>query len=332
MDNAVVSASSLTNPEAQFYDNTIVSGYKGCPRYYQLRHKLHWRREGVATSLAFGLSWHSGMDKVWEYAKQAPKKDLVQLGLAGFLETWEAEGLPPQPTMEQAEELGPRVPATAHEMLHKYIEDRWAILQEAELLASEQPFAVPLPSTANTWYIGRLDKVIQHHQLVALEHKTTTEYKKDGGFKTTYLESWNSDSQVKGYEYGGQLFFPGLVQVWVDAALVHKTVHDKFKFIPVGHHPDMLQEWVVDTRDWIHRIEQDNERSYFPKNENSCVGKYGACQFLDICRTTPDPRTLQEVPAGYVVEKWLPFEVLGLNKLIQGDTNAKDENTTNSAG
>lgn len=321
----------LPSDGARFYDNTIVSGYKGCPRYYQLRHLLMWRREGNAPALSFGLSWHSGMDEVWKYAKQAPKQDLVQLGLAGFLNTWEAEGLPPQPTLEQAEELGPRTPATAHEMLYKYIENRWPILQEAELLASEQPFAVPLPGTANTWYIGRLDKVIRHHQTVALEHKTTTEYKKDGGFKTAYLEGWNSDSQVKGYEFGGRLFFPELTQVWVDAALVHKTVHDKFKFVPVYHQHPLLQEWLTDTKDWITRLEADEQRGYFPKNENSCVGKFGPCQFIDICRTTPDPRTLQEVPAGYVVEKWEPFEVLGLNKLIQGDTSAQGQDTANTA-
>ncbi len=312
-----VSVISLADPAARFVDNTILNGYKGCPRFYQLRHVLNWRRESIALPLSFGSAWHSAMDAVWGYARKASRTDLVQLGMIGFMTDWEEQGLPRQPTMEQAEQMSPRVPAVAHEMLNKYVADRWPLLQEAELLASEQPFAVPLPQTANTWYIGRLDKVIRHHQVVALEHKTTSEYKKDGGFRSSWIEGWNSDSQVKGYEFGGRLFFPNLTQVWVDGALVHKTVHDKFRFVPVAHHFDMLQEWVTDTRDWVRRIEQDTERNYFPKNEGSCVGKFGACPMLDICRTTPDPTKLDGPPPGYIEEKWEPFNVLGLSKLIQ---------------
>lgn len=298
-----------------FRDNTMLGSYKECPRRFQLRHVLGWRSEGTSLPLSFGLSWHESMDQVWQYAKKLPQRELHELASLKFLESWEEQGLPTQLTVEDIEKLSPRTPLVASEMLHKYIESRWKMLQEAELIACEQPFAVPIPEST-AWYVGRLDKVVRYNgQVLVVEHKTTTEYKKDGGFKTAYVEGWYSDSQVKGYQYGGGLFF-GTEQVWVDAALVHKSVHDKFRLVPVAHQHPLLLEWLGDTRDWNNRIERDLARSYFPKNENSCYGKFGACPFLDICRTTADPAKLTEPPAGYVLERWEPFDILGLDKLV----------------
>jgi len=312
----------------KFFDNTRLSAYKDCPRKYFIRHVLDWSGDGVALPLAFGLSWHSAMDVVWQHYHQCTPQELVQLAMAKFYETWESEGLPIELDVEQTERFTPRTPSVAAEMIYGYITKRKNILEGAKLLAVEQPFAVPLPGTERTWYIGKLDKVVQMENLTIIEHKTTTSYKKDGGFQTAYIEGWYSDSQVKGYQFGGGLYFPGLTQVWVDAALVHKTVHDAFKFVPVAHNSELLKEWIGDAKGWVNRIEQDTEaykaaggrlvEGVFPKNENSCMGKFGACGFLNICRTTPRPELLDAPPEGYKEEKWSPFETLGLDKLIEG--------------
>ena len=314
------------SPTSRFYDNTMLSTYKECPRKFLLRHILGWRSTGTSNALIFGLSWHSAMDAIWINAKQLAndRKELLHQGLLGFLATWTEQGMPAQPDIEQLEHLGLRNPMTAQDMLKNYIDTRWSILQEAELLAVEQPFAVPVPQMAGTWYIGRLDKVIKLNETLTVEHKTTTEYKKDGGFKSSYVESWYSDSQVKGYQFGGGLFFPNHSQVWVDAALVHKTVHNAFRFIPVAHQMPLLEEWIGDTKEWIGRIEIDKnlmgtKHRVFPKNESSCMGKYGPCTFLNICRTTPDPMKLDGPPEGYIEEFWRPFDLLNLDKIMDKD-------------
>lgn len=305
--------------QSEIYDNSMLSAYKDCPRKYYLRYRLHWRSSGTAMPLVFGLSWHAGQDVVWQHAKRVDDKlHLAKLALARFLEVWQEEGLNPDPTLEDAERWGARTPQNAHEMYVNYIEQRWAMLRTAELLAVEQPFAVPVPKMEGVWYVGRLDKVVRcEGQQLVLEHKTTSDYKIDGGFRSSYVDSWYSDSQVKGYQFGGGLYYPGLTTVWVDAALVHKKVHDKFRFIPVSHHMQMLEEWQIDLRDWISRVQADNSRGYYPKNENNCMGKYGPCSFLNICRTTPDNMIPKDVPEGYTVEEWKPFDILQLNKLVQ---------------
>lgn len=310
----------------EFYDNTMLGSYKECPRRYFIRHVLGWRKEGLAMPLTFGLSWHDAMDVVWTYAKQVPQAELPRLALAKFIERWEEQGLPGEPDIDQATAMGARTPGTAHEMLHNYVAKRWAMLQEAALVACEQPFAVPMPGMEGVWYIGRLDKVLDYQQQrLVIEHKTTSEYKIDGGFKTQWVEGWYSDSQVKGYQFGGGLFFENLTQVWVDGALVHKKVHDAFKFVPVAHQFPMLEEWITDTRQWVTRVQRDTAQwnanrvlkdGNFPKNENSCLGKYGACQFKDICQSVADPSKLDSVPQGYKEERWEPFDILGMDKLI----------------
>jgi hypothetical protein len=310
-----------------FLDNTKISAYKDCPRKYFLRHVMNWRGEGIAMPLAFGGAWHAALDVVWKLGnKQLDTRDLTQAAMSGFFDKWIEEGLPGEPNMEQLTMMTPRTPGIAAEMLYNYIEIRKNYLRDAEVLSIEQPFAVPMPSIPHTWYVGRLDKVLQYQgQTIVLEHKTTSLYRKEGNFETNWVDSWNVDSQVIGYEFGAGLYYPSIDGVWIDAALCHKTVHNGFKIIPIKHTVDIIAEWLGDTEQWVERINKDEilfaqyshlTKGVFPKNTNSCFGKYGACSYLDVCRTTSDVRKGQEPPFGYVVEEWSPFETLGLETIV----------------
>jgi len=314
----------------RYVDNTMLSTYRECPRKYYLRHVKGWRKEGIAMPLVFGLSWHSMMDVVWTQYHNLSLDDLCQAAAEQFDATWQEQGMPTSTSIDVMDRWGARTPMVAREMLVHYIDARQHALEHAELVACEQPFAVPLPIAEHQeemfWYAGRLDKVVDYNGAIrVIEHKTTSEYKIDGGFKTAYVESWYMDSQVMGYLYGGGMYFNGLEDVWVDASLVHKKVHNAFKFIPVGHQYGMLQAWVEDTKEWIRRLKRDeaNLQEYegllggvFPKQQQACVGKYGPCAYLDVCRTQHAPDKMEEPPAGYITEFWSPFDVLELHKLL----------------
>lgn len=312
--------------ESYNFDNTRLSAYKKCPRFYLIRHVLGWRKEGNAPALAFGGAWHEGMDVVWRHAREHSPEQLAEMAFQAFCIKFESEGFNIQLSIEDENLMQPRTPGNAHEMYFNYINARWSMLQEAVLIAAEQPFAVPMPELEDTWYIGRLDKVISYNDTrpVILEHKTTSYYSKATNFRSDYVDSWFASSQVKGYEFAGHLMYEDISAVWVDAALVHKTVHDAFKFIPVAHSQPLLFEWADDTREWAIRVKAETESVHmfkkllpgvFPRNEDSCFGKYGVCPFLDICRTVSDPTTLEEPPEGYIREVWEPFDVLELDKL-----------------
>jgi len=315
------------NPQ-QCYDNTQVSAYKSCPRSYFIRHVMEWRGTGTAIPLVFGLSWHEAMDAVYTH-KDEQHRDVVELGYTAFLGEWEKNGMNPVPSLSQNAEYLPRTPTVAKEMLDNYIRARGRLLNECDLISCEQPVAVPMPTLQDTWYIGRLDKTV-HYQgnTIILEHKTTTAYATIGNFRNDYVDSWYSSSQVKGYQFAGSLYYPDKTapQVWVDASLVHKKIHDAFKLIPINHSSVLLQEWLIDTTRWIQDIKKDKEEfvksgeltgGIFKRNEDSCYGKFGSCPFLDICRTCADPSKLTEPPPGFIKEAWEPFSILGLNKLLE---------------
>ena len=309
------------------YDNTKLSGYKTCPRFHFIRQTLGWRKVGTGTALVFGSAWHGGQDELWANKDKYGKRDLAEVAHLGFVAEWEKAGLDPEPGLQMSEQLAPRTPSIAREMYHEYVAARWKMLQGCEVLAVEQPFAVPLPDMEDFWYVGRLDKVIQHGPMkLIIEHKTTTAYATIGNFRTDYIDSWFSDSQVKGYQFGGQLYYPGLDAVWVDAALVHKKIHNAFRLVPVAHSVPLLVEWVGDAKQWAIRVSEEEDKfrrcgelepGDFPKNENSCFGKYGSCSFIDICRTTADPSKLDGPPEGFMVDPWEPYSMFELDKIIK---------------
>jgi hypothetical protein len=320
---------TIVPPEAErskCYDNTRVSTFKVCPRSYFLRHVLDWKPQGTAIALSFGLSWHDGQDVVWGHARKFNQPDLAELAFLAFLKKWKEEGLPESIPLEQEYNFLPRTPSIAYEMFDEYTKARWRMLQNSEIVAIEQPFAVPMPGLPGHWYIGRLDKVIDHNgQRLIIEHKSTTAYATIGNFRSDYVESWNISAQVKGYQFGGSLYYGKINAVWVDAALVHKKIHDAFKFIPVAHSFPLLEEWITGTREWIRQISNEEDKykregltpDIFRKNEESCYGKYGTCPFLDICRSYANPTALAEPPPGYVLEAWEPFSILGLDKIVK---------------
>lgn len=324
---------TLPTADTKCYDNTRVSAWKVCPRMYFIRHELGWRPTGTGIPLVFGSSWHNGQDIVWSWAQKFGQQDLAALAYQAFVKKWTEEGFKENLTLEEANFMAPRTPQIAYEMYIEYIKARWNMLQNVAVVAVEQPFAVPIPDIPNHWYIGKLDKVVDYNgQRLILEHKSTTAYATIGNFRTDYVESWFMSAQVKGYEFGGSLYYGGIDAVWVDAALVHKKVHNAFKFIPISHNFTLLQEWLDGTKQWIKEMsaEQDKYRhegrllpGMFKKNEESCFGKYGACPFIDICRTVADPSMLEEPPPGFVKDIWEPFSILGLDKLVKEAANGQ---------
>lgn len=323
------------NKNAVCYDNTRLSEYKRCPRAFYIRHVLGWNTKGTGDALVFGSSWHEGQDIIWKCGKmwadgQVTQHDVVDMAFDNFMKCWRENGFPDPLDEFDYDRLGARTPGTAKEMMWNYMTEREHILKNCTVIGIEQPFAVPMPDVTNTFYVGRLDKSIQYNAgTYIIEHKTTTAYDVKNGFRSDYIDSWFASSQVKGYQFGGGLFYPGLTGVWVDAALVHKKQHDHFRFIPVSHAPVLLTEWLENTRQWVEQVNESKrqaEAGYklskaFPKNEDSCFGKFGKCPFLDICMTCHDPRVLPEIPAGFEENVWEPFDLLGLDKLIKEGNN-----------
>ncbi len=330
----------------KLYDNTRLSAAKTCLRLFYFRHRRHWRPDGTGIKLVFGSSWHAGQDQIWPHLNRgASEEETLKLAILAFDEKWTEGGFPgiSEWSLADSERYSPHTPGVAAEMLLNYIKHRGAFIRDIELLAVEMPFAVPLtldqgPSAPLA--IGRTDKVIRLTRptlglragVWGIEHKTTAWYKKDGGFRSEWMESFSPNSQIDGYVHQLNMNYENARGILVDGALVHKTVHDKFKFIPCDRLLEQLDAWLNETLYYIKQIEeQDNALSLqrmkgisekvpflqaFPKNTESCAGKYmQVCAYRDLCRFNPNPEKLVEPPMGYIEEEWSPFDVLKLEKI-----------------
>lgn len=310
-----------------YFDNTMVSAYRECPRKFFFRHNNFWTGDGgTAIELVFGLAWHGAMDCIWGGKG-------VDAAAKRFIEIWRENGLP-DPTTANYQIISQiddrRTPWIALEMLEEYAKQRATFIGDCSSITMERPFAIPLGIEhrgRKVFYIGRLDKIVSHRQQgrLVIEHKTTAWYAKEGGFRSDYIESWSPNSQIDGYIFAGNSLYEGGVKaVWVDAALAHKTVHNKFKFIPCDRQFAMMDDWLNDTRMWIQRILDDTDRHNeqqrsFPKNTSNCYMYMRPCTFKPVCKFVANPQLIDYTtpPHGYKIEKWEPFELLGVDKIME---------------
>ncbi len=315
----------------RYYDNTRTSTYGKCPRKYYMRHQRHWVGIGIAVPLSFGLGWHSAMDIVWDNI-HLELEQLATLALAAFERKWVESGLQLMESAapEDIERWGYRNPGTAFDMLIEYILERRSFIEECEIIAVEKPFAVPITADdPDLFYIGRIDKVVRRNgRVLGIEHKTSSLYKKDGYFRSDFVDSFSPNNQIDGYFHALKMMYGDEAEmILVDAALVHKTVHDGFKFIPVKRATQHLEAWLWEINNRIADMDKDLDRleylqsgqrlhndddvclRCFTKQTEECIGKYGHCSYLDICKMEPNPELITHIPDGFKVEEWNPFDV-----------------------
>lgn len=318
----------------RYFDNTRVSTYKECPRKFYLRHVRHWRSAGTAPALVFGLSWHEGMDKIWGHANVSTISDreLRDIAMEAFLACWTENGFPSWDEwgIEHDQKFKIRTPGTAAEMFENYIDQRRKFIAENEVIAIEKPFVVPLSvDKPEIGYVGRLDKVFRAWGRIHIgEHKTTSAYKKGGPFRADWMDSWSPNSQIDGYLHAGHMLYGDeMKSVMIDGALVHKTIHDGFKFLPIDRMITQLDAWLWETNYWISLIIGELEKyedmpnasrdtdvlRMFPKQTGSC-NNFAGCTYRNLCKSMANPEQ-HECPEGFIVEKWEPFNILELGKL-----------------
>ena len=331
--------------EIEAYDNSQIETHRKCDRMHYFRHERGLVSTKVNTALVFGSAWHCAMDVVWPMINRTKAKDIdvAEAAMDAFLEYWCGPdyelpdiGQFADLSMEEQKYLEPRTPMVALEMIYNYIKERRSFIEACELLDVEQAFLVPIdPSRSDLGYSGKMDKTIKMNSRVkGIEHKTTTLYKRDGPFRKDFMESFFPNSQVEGYLYSLHMLHGRKTKdVLVDAALVHKSVHDEFRFIPIEHMLPMLDAWLWETHVRIKEIQENKRRlehyremvdqgsehmsflPAYPKKPEACT-LYGNCPYLELCRSWENPEQHEdEDAAGYKIDFWSPFEENELEKL-----------------
>lgn len=330
----------------KLYDNSRLSDHRRCNRYFYWRHRRHLSGTAPNIPADFGSCWSKAQDVLWpELQKSTQPQKVIPLAFEAFVTEWKDTYNYPflhEMTDEQVGEFKFRHDQTALEMLYYYIERRETFIKSVEILAIEKPFIVPLsPTDPDLLYVGKVDKEIRWEGRVwGLDHKTTSWYRKSGGFAPDWIDGWHLKSQPMGYIHQLRMRYGKEAKgVLIDGALVHANVHDAFTLIPIEKHYGMLETWLwealheatlIEAND--RNLEQHKESKKinvpeahggdydfmpaFPKNDNSCIHFMKKCAFFDLCNSVPDPEAQPDrVPEGFVVRKWEPFDELQLEKL-----------------
>lgn len=329
----------------RLYSNSQVSMYESCNRKHLFSYILGLKGDSIAPAPTFGKAWHRAMDVVWNDLCSDGTTNVISNGDPGTLvrrafdawqEEWTSEGFPGilDITPDQEEELKARTPFTALGMVEEYIPIRREFLEDIELISVEQPFLVPLSQDEDLWYCGVLDKVIKYKgRVYIVDHKTTSAYKVKGGFKASFTESFSPDTQIDGYAYAGRMLWGDKFKgIFVDGALVHKNVHDKYCLLPIERQTAQIDSWLWETLDKIQRIEKDKKRAlasqeevseieYLPaaiKNTSSCWSFNTPCTYTDLCKAWANPiLEVREkgIPIGFKIDRSSPFDHIRLEEL-----------------
>lgn len=139
-------------------------------------------------------------------------------------------------------------------------------------------------------WTGRIDlPVLWDGVPTIIDHKTTSM------LGTTFADQFRLSPQMLGYCWaannipeltrliGGKRF----QSLCVNAACIRKPtrtgVPTEFVRNRYFYDDSLMDEWLLDTNCLVTEFIMNFVEGYFPKKANWCIGKYGACQYLDVC-------------------------------------------------
>jgi hypothetical protein len=166
-------------------------------------------------------------------------------------------------------------------------------------------------------FTGKMDRICEKNgRKFLLDHKTTSM----GG--PTFFDEFYTSHQFRGYKWATEQ----LLGIEVAGVIINALVcRPPLKSGSVNYTFDR-QEILIDSdqvRDWqtsflqavetflgyhVGQPEQERPESAYPMHTNTCIGKYGKCEFFDVCQLTPAHRNAMLFSGLYETNTWNPLE------------------------
>lgn len=302
-----------------FIDNSFLEWLTTCPRgceYNRLRKRIP---AADRPSLNFGTAIHAALEHRYRY-HQANIPDLeLEKAQAQILEECFRQKPPPEDDFRNLN--------WAIEVNHKYNEhtsfEPFNLLLDNEgKPLVELSFALPLyvyeaspTKRIQIYYTGRIDlPTMWDGQIIVGDHKTTSI------LGTTFFDDLRVSPQQVGYCWAFQKltgkkvsgFFINAIRVrpapakpkggfeawWAESFQRHK------EYLL----PHTLEEWHTNVIALIDEFFWHYSRQFFPQKKKWCCGKYGRCQYYDVCDTPPNHRGLMLSSTLFTDNIWSPLK------------------------
>jgi hypothetical protein len=157
----------------------------------------------------------------------------------------------------------------------------------------------------NIYWTGIVDSIVDYGVPLVMDHKTTSI------LGPTFFDDFVLSSQMMGYVWAANKLGHHTVGLLLDAIAGRKPtktgVAVEFQRQRYFYSPEHLMEWEKDTFTLITDFLEHLCRAYFPKTTKWCFGKYGRCQYWDICSQQPDHRAAMLHSDLYKPVTWTPL-------------------------
>lgn len=303
-----------------FIDNSTLETYTRCRRSYEyngLRRRI--LRESRA-GLAFGGLLHECLELRYRWEGTTGKSPVdpvfdkeVEAKQVALIETFfRRSDLPPN--MEY------RTAAYAQEVIMLYNKYYMTEPFDVAKLADgtplvETPFSLQLGTLVGPdgtpltiQWTGKIDLVVRWdgRDVMHVDHKSS----KMGGDR--FFDDYILDQGQRGYAWALQKIVGIPVSHFVINGLIvrppSKTgagIEFKRRKIPVD--ADSIVEWQENTLRLVEDLFRDYARGYFPMETAWCNGKFGPCQYKDICNVPRQGRGVLLYGGLYVDNEWSPL-------------------------
>lgn len=276
-------------------DNTALATFMECPKKYEysmIRHRRERKGRRKSPSLTYGTAWHALLDahyrtggdkaaaieaagNAWEdHGKEGDHRTFERLCVEydNYISWW---GMPSE---EEAKTVGwPEAPLIE-------------VVSQIALPKGLHPYAVKL---------DRFIKINNHYYVE--DHKTTS------ALGPSFFQQFELDNQMMGYAFVGSLLIGQPVAgVRINAHAVLKT-SSKFERQVIPFSQPRLEQWRDNYNFWVEALERAIVSGIFPNNWKSCSGKYGMCQYAEICSLPPHLR-VRALEQDFEESAWNPLE------------------------
>lgn len=150
-------------------------------------------------------------------------------------------------------------------------------------------------------YAGKIDRIIELNGLLYVEdHKTTSQM---GPY---FFKNFELSNQMMGYVWMAQMFTKKKVAgVRINAHAILKR-ESKFERQIISYSQSRLEDWAENYALWAKQLQAAHEAQFFPRNYNACSGKYGMCQYANVCSMPPKHR-MAVLEQDYEEFAWNPL-------------------------
>ena len=305
-------------------DNTTITQLQTCPRAGMF-YTIYRRQKPDRSPLIFGGAIHCGLEHIYKHGFNSESA-----AIAKILEYFSHH---PYPTAGEW-----RTPAFAIESFQKYC-SFWSLMDNFKPISSdwvEKPFALNIGSfelnrtlpytyaqltsessndelyckTLHVQWSGKIDIVVdQDGSTFVVDHKTTS----IGG--DTFINDFQLAQQTHGYMWAVQKILGHPIAGFILNALIIRkpTVSGKgkgteFERRHFYYTQESINEWYDDILHTIENFIHSITASSFPKATTWCFGKYGACQYHDICTLPKAQRPFMLFSDQYANVTWSPLD------------------------